>query len=587
MGTTEVHGELVVNKHPNVVVTAEAEAQTRLVDEVCMGFKAELLVTATGTTGIFIGLPTDIGVTRIVRRSFGSAHDKRPTIRTTGIAIATPAPDIVITHHGRRGKNIIQVVTIIIEAFAIRLGNALVPTRAIAHQVHTRSFFAKSRINLTQIGIHVHRALGQALCTRCRNRLLRGVSVQDVGILSRFNRIEATSDACSRASELVGVEFPTVVIGTAERHVEASHFVHALRILEHLVKNRGAREALLGIGRIGEMRLFVCTKSINDDVMVNTETVLDIVLRLRRAQALGTLLAAFRIIRSTTIGPARERRVQTGVGIVNNSGQVIATRSLNHRVRSIEATIRFVLPLILVRDKEDCICRISFIIGLQRNRLGDIFFCRTVHAKSGIKHLGIVTHEHDIVRNRFTEPYIVEPSATIRVSRHTHGSLATVQAHHRDSRHPGVIFLRNEEVNILGVRRFRINHGRLFLFRVQVDVNLLFVTRARNHRLAKGRAVLGIVIDLEVDDLRSRVVHTFAIHKNEAVVLRIRLRADNRTQVDRRIASAILWQCRGKLVRLVCEVYVACRPSIRQLNIHRTQASCKRSLHPCKKQHYT
>ena len=59
VSTTKVHSKLVIDKDPNVVVTAEVELQTRLETEVSVGFKAEVLVTATIALYIgFLRFPT-------------------------------------------------------------------------------------------------------------------------------------------------------------------------------------------------------------------------------------------------------------------------------------------------------------------------------------------------------------------------------------------------------------------------------------------------------------------------------------------------------------------------------------------------
>ena len=437
--------------------------------------------------------------------------------------------------------------------------------------------------------------------TGSRNLSLVRVSFKNLGFGSRiafpFYRIEAAFNGRlgTRADKVVGVEFPTVVNSTAERHVVARHFVHARCIVEQHVENLSTREALLGVGRIGEVRFLIVAQGIDDNTLMDTDAVLHILLGLLFANINSggsinhTSLAIIVCVIVNALLPliARERRVQASVGIVNNSGQGVATRALHHRVRTIEATIRFGQPLILIRDKEDRICRISFIIGLQRNRLGDIFFCRTVHAKSGIKHLGIVTHEHDVVRDRFAEPYIVEPSTTFRVSRHTHGRLATVQAHHRDSRHPGVIFFRNEEVYILGVRRSRSHFRSAFSFWILVNIDFVFITGAGNERFREITAGFGFTKSLGINDSRYRIIDLSAVDENETVILRIRLRLNYSGEIQCNISSAILGCRRRNCVGFIREENVAGRPGIRQLDMHRTQASCKRSLHPCKKQHYT
>lgn len=53
MRTAKIHRQLIVDKYPNIVITADAKDLARLVYEPGMGFKAEMLVTATRSRRIF------------------------------------------------------------------------------------------------------------------------------------------------------------------------------------------------------------------------------------------------------------------------------------------------------------------------------------------------------------------------------------------------------------------------------------------------------------------------------------------------------------------------------------------------------
>ena len=82
MGTTEVHGKLVVNEHPNVIVTTERELHTCTVGEVRMGFKAEHLVVMPLDTQIPRGVVVNVGMLTVTK--FTRGHRIKVNIGQTG-----------------------------------------------------------------------------------------------------------------------------------------------------------------------------------------------------------------------------------------------------------------------------------------------------------------------------------------------------------------------------------------------------------------------------------------------------------------------------------------------------------------------
>ena len=82
MGTAEVHGKLVVDVHPNVVVTTERELHSGAVGEVRMGFKAEHLVVIPLDTQIPGGVIINVGVRTVTKFAIG--HRIKVNIGQTG-----------------------------------------------------------------------------------------------------------------------------------------------------------------------------------------------------------------------------------------------------------------------------------------------------------------------------------------------------------------------------------------------------------------------------------------------------------------------------------------------------------------------
>ena len=67
VGTTEVHSKLVIDKHPDVIVTAERELHTVAVGELSMGLEAEHLVVQALDTGIPGRVVVNIGIFAIAK----------------------------------------------------------------------------------------------------------------------------------------------------------------------------------------------------------------------------------------------------------------------------------------------------------------------------------------------------------------------------------------------------------------------------------------------------------------------------------------------------------------------------------------
>ena len=160
MGTTKVHSKLVVDEHPNIVVSTEAELQSLFETEFCMRFKAEVLVTAFRCKDLGIirtRSPTVLPLSRrlifyshYTNRIFRVFSIERPTDRSH--LLASPTPAVTFKAHIKLLANlntslfrVLKFSTSGKESFTV---NTAFPTRATANQVAQSNTL--SRVNRTE-----------------------------------------------------------------------------------------------------------------------------------------------------------------------------------------------------------------------------------------------------------------------------------------------------------------------------------------------------------------------------------------------------------------------------------------------------
>ena len=209
MRTAVIHGNLPVDEHPDIVVTAEREFLAFVISECSMGFEAEMLIA------LFVSPEGAV---------------QAPAFES-GLAVIAPAPKV------RVGK----FTTISKQALAIldAIGTRRRPARglAVVVQIHAKGL----------PGIVRHRAGSFALLSSGKERTshyLGPVNQKfDNAIITRLlQRREPARQAVRNHG--VGIESPTGIGSVmAERHIVTLDFVLALYIIKQRLE--------IGLGHIG------------------------------------------------------------------------------------------------------------------------------------------------------------------------------------------------------------------------------------------------------------------------------------------------------------------------------------------------
>ena len=140
VGSAVIHGNLPVDEHPDVVVTAEREFLRFVIGERCVRFEAELLVARNDRDCSCFNIIPVI--------TFTPTHE-------TGIAIATPAPEI---------SRVVAVFKLVLAIHATK------PTRSIAVMVKVGNSANTSNTLGEYRRQHGNRARRLTLFTSSRNR---------------------------------------------------------------------------------------------------------------------------------------------------------------------------------------------------------------------------------------------------------------------------------------------------------------------------------------------------------------------------------------------------------------------------------
>ena len=334
--SAKVHSKLATDKDPNIIVTAEVKAETRLVNELSMAFKTELLVARTRPT-----------IRSPCKRSIRSVLKARPTCRPA--ILARPSPHTCIRSPQPRvyGSNVVIAVSKTTGAII----HSSEPTCTIAKQIKFLRIFR--RIHFTEQRTHKDRAFCTALGSCKRNRC-RTIIRQNIRVRRCFGWIKTSLSRQTFARIVIGIKLPLTVSIAIERKVKASHFVHTRSRMEKLIEKCFANKARFthaAHSRRLQKRLLVRIQSVLDNAVRHTDTGIYRSLGLSRRHSLRTILAAF-----TTSRVARESRVQFGIRIVNDSCQMIFAVTIHGRIHNRKALFGFrhaIRPHACVRNKEN------------------------------------------------------------------------------------------------------------------------------------------------------------------------------------------------------------------------------------------
>ena len=524
-----IHGDLIVDEHPDVVVATEGKFLALVVGERRMRLEAVLLVAkhrlaAIHVAPFFLQAPVPDR-----RRGTFMEFVRRTAVDTTRPAsrIAVVVKDLDRIIKGNRRTS-------------LSLGSRLlVRTQLLA--IHDNNL----GIGRRTVGDH---AIG-------------------IGIFGPFQRIEASREAILRQSisskvvvRRVGIEPPAGILAVmAERHVVALHFVLAGNIIEHRLEIRlglGSviAEAHLGIGRTGILRLAVCTEVFLDQSREYTHA-------LARARYVS--------IRS-------ESRIQLLVGIVDDSGKRKRARSLDIGIYRVPALAALVGPGGIVGNKEEIIHVIGIVDHRKVNRIGDtVIVPQAINTEARVR---IVFQIEDrIGRGRVKDE--IMPSAVIRRRNHG-GILPYTVLGKRNHQLVGLPFLlfgkQHEEELCVGRRSADIGIARIEHVLRHVD-HPIVRSRAREGRhVSAGVGIVGILVHpYGIRHDKSLRARGFGVRNAELVCV---VRSANRRQVHLEITLSIPLGNRHCTRGIVLARKYRLYPIARGLEVGRTQATGKRHL---------
>ena len=291
MGTANINGKLIVDVDPNIVAAADTKTLTILVNETGMKFIAEMMVAATSSIS-WIRVPTRFARYGIIIGGFRSTLIVQPTFRS--ILTTSPSKNTIFRRFacnkpGIKTKGLLDKrsrnIAIAKIAFTTK---TLVPSGAIAEYIYYRNTFG--RIKRPKRLTQKRRSFSLAFCSGSRHRIL--ARSRNIIIRHGFYGEEPTYNRRSLVYKSIGVEVPPAICHTGEGHVKMTFFVHALRIVEQLIKELFFNKALLASSR--QLGLFRCRIQRRfDDTRGNTNASLNGRYRHRGIDTLCTLLATF------------------------------------------------------------------------------------------------------------------------------------------------------------------------------------------------------------------------------------------------------------------------------------------------------
>ena len=455
MRTAQIYGDLVVDIHPQVIATAEAELEPRLIGKLGMGFHAVMLVAAT--VCIF-GPREPTRIANICGYFFCTIFIEEPAFRCIFSESATPAKYAVFRHAGRLIPSIktedsldkrgCHIATIELT----RTVSTLAPGRAIAQHVNYRNPFG--RIKSSKRRPIKNRSLGITLGTGGRHRRLGRVGNKNGRIVSYFNRIETTRDLSPFTLVKVRIELPLTIQGTIERNIVAALFVYTRRVVEQLVKVLFVNKALLARGcQLGLFRRSIQGRFHN--TISKTGTAINGRKDHRRIDSLGTLLATLAALRI-----AGERRMQIRIGIVNDTRHYKRAGTLNIPdigLAIMEAVL--ILQHAFFSHKEHGIRQLEQHVHRERGccSLGFPVAVNTKHIF--VVEIIIAVDKHTIGSLAFGK-IVIEPATVPFIRKHRFTRLAAIGTDHWYRRLPfGVARNQHREMFSTGPRQLRTGNG--------------------------------------------------------------------------------------------------------------------------------